>query len=1637
MADYYQVKNQNIFNPPANTSLGNVTNQFDDVYVQNDLILGNTTVTGATINTPKVSTITYPGDDTAADTAGGQTITLTGSGFLAGASVLINGSAVGVVSVVSTTTITFTSPANSTGSYVLYVINTDGGTAIAIPGIQYSGTPTWTTAAGTLGSVYETASFNQSVTATGDAPITYSVASGSIPPGATFNSNGTITGTSQVLSSSTTYTFTVKATDAELQDTNRTFSLTINPDVVTWSSPANGTTYTSFANSAISNVTLSATSAVGSGITYTANALPTGLSLTGANILGTPTVVANSSSLLTATANTTTELANITINWVINVANDIYFEYNTLLIPGASTTFVDDDSTNNFAVTINGDTKPNNNNPYTPGYYSNYFDGGTNRLTTATSSIFNLSGSSITLECWVFMTATPSVLNRLITIGPNSAQSSLYLGIDTNRMVNFSVPFASGGNVTSGANLISLNTWTHLAFVLSGSTGTLYINGTQVGQTTGWNITSTNSNYFYLGYDATGTVDGKYTGYVSNVRLLVGTALYTSAFTPSTTPLTAIANTSLLTCQSNRFIDNSTNAFTITVNGNTSINSFDPFVPNSSYSTYGSGYFDGTGDYLTVPNNAALAFGTGAFTVEIWLYILAYNASTSRIIDWRSNGGSPLNIPVITLSASGTPLFYADVSTGALITGSSAIALNTWAHLAIVKSGSTITMYLNGTSIGSASSSINLGVETLNINDPAAGSTYGQLGYFSDLRIVKGTAVYTTAFTPPTSPLTAIANTSLLTLQNNQSVNNNVFLDNSTNNFFVTRNGNATQGTFSPYGGNWSNYFDGNGDYLSVPDNSALTFGSGDFTISGWLYPTATGQTNNAIILSKVNNIANFAPYSIAIGNGNYNLLFYATSASGSWNLANALSIGTLTPNVWNYFAVCRSGANVYLFLNGQLTTTLTNFGSSVLLSDANSTTTLIGGGNYASSYFTGYISDVRIVKGTAVYTSAFTPPTSPLTPITNTSLLTCADNRLVDDSINNLAITKNGDVSVQRFSPYNPSTLIPTSYSGYFDGTGDYLNTPSNAAFALGTGDFTIECWIYVTAAFGTTGSGRGAIISNRTAASSNTSFVLQHYNGKIYFGTVTTDVWPSGSNTTLSINTWYHVAVTRSSGTVRLFLNGVSDATAVTGDTTNFSDTSATYIGCDGSYGGPLYQYTGYISNVRIVKGTAVYTSNFTPLTSPLTAIANTSLLTCQSPTFIDNSTNNFTITAFGNSQPTQQNPFGYTSALTEGYTVGTIGGSGYFDGTGDYLTVPSSPLFQITGNVTIEAYVYATSINTFQNILSQYLNSTNAFACGYNSTQGWYFNYRNNAAEVTNYRAGASPLNTWTHVAFVKSSTTMTVYINGTALASTITVPDLPQFAALLYVSLWAGASDSPWVGYISDLRMIKGAVYTSNFVPPAQPLTAVQNSSLLLNYTSAGIYDAATMNNMETVGDAKLSTAVSKFGGSSMSFDGTGDYLSVNPNIINNLGTSDFTIEAWVYLTSGSTYQFLIGSSDNASGYMMIGLNVPLSPTSTIAIGRSGINWPVQFGAGTTITSNTWTHIAITRSGTTNRAFINGTQLGSNVTDSTSWTFPSNTMWIGTQSGGTAFNGYMDDFRITKGYARYTANFTPPTSAFPIY
>jgi hypothetical protein len=359
----------------------------------------------------KISAIGYVGNNTATDVAGGETITLTGTGFVSGASVIINGVAAGVVTVVSATRLTFTAPALTAGTYIFYVVNTDGATAISVPGISYSGVPSFYTGAGSVGTVYEASSFNSNVSAVGDSAITYTIASGTLPTGATLNANGVITGSSVLTASPTTYTFGVTASDGQNQDVTRSYTITVNPDVVTWSAPANAATVSLGQNSS-STTTLTAVSAAGSAVTYTANALPTGLSIVGSAVTGTPTVTGNTTTLLTANATSTTRSATITVTWNIAVTSEPYFMYNSLLLSGNGSnnannnTFVDG-STNNFAITRAGNTTQGTFSPYGPNW-SNYFNGGGGAtLVGLTNSSMTAVGTGIcTVELWVNLSST-------------------------------------------------------------------------------------------------------------------------------------------------------------------------------------------------------------------------------------------------------------------------------------------------------------------------------------------------------------------------------------------------------------------------------------------------------------------------------------------------------------------------------------------------------------------------------------------------------------------------------------------------------------------------------------------------------------------------------------------------------------------------------------------------------------------------------------------------------------------------------------------------------------------------------------------------------------------------------------------------------------------------------------------------------------------------------------------------------------------------------------------------------------------------------------------------------------------------------------------------------------------------------
>ena len=1598
-------------------------------------------------SSPKVTAITYPGNDLAADTAGGQTITLTGTSFVSGCSVFIGTTQASVVTVISATSVTFTSPALAAATYTLYLVNPDGGTATIVPGISYSGTPAWTTAAGSLGSAYEYSAISNTVAATGDGSITYSVLSGTLPTGSSLNtSTGVISGTSPVSAGATTYTFVIRATDAQLQDTDRSFSITVNTDVVTWSTPAANSTVT-LGKDAASSTALLATSAAGNAITYTSTTLPAGLTISGATVTGTPTVVATTAVTFTATAADTSRITTAVINWAVTVSGDTYFPYTTLLLSGgtSTSTFIADASTNNFALAIAGDTKPNNFNPYTPGYYSNYFDSTGDYLSTTVN--LAIATEPFTMEAWVNLSALGTertILNNLYW--QNGNNGGWYLTTDSTNRVWLRAStntFNSRPTIILSSSTLAANTWTHVAVVRdSNNLVSMYFNGVSAATSVTYaaSLNQGTGQLFRIGaWTPDGGSQDLWSGYISNARVVVGTAVYTGTFTPSTTPLTAIANTVLLTCQSNRFVDNSTNAYAITKVGDTTVSPATPFVPNTAYAAYGSTYFDGTGDYLVTPSSSAFNFGTGDFQIEAWVYL--FNVTDRRFIYGTGGTGQQNQFWIETDRKVG----YYDGTADRYSTGT--IQLNSWNQVALARSGSTCTFYVNGVASGTFTSSASLGATSQAYIGRRSDALYEVAGYISDLRILKG--VTSAPSGNPTSPLSAITGTSLLTLQTNQPVNNSVFLDSSTNALAVTRGGNTSAGTFSPYGVNWSTYFGGSGNYLTAPTTaqSALNFSTG-CSIEGWSYLT-TFNANYGFIFDTYQGAGSFVGW-----------WFVGHDPSGYWRISpgDALAVvtGTLmTLNVWNHWAITNNGTRTRLFVNGVLIYT-----NLVTPQNVNQyfVVSTYGGGNYNQYTVTGYLSNMRFIKDSSnipasyvtasitVGTTIFTPSTDPLTSVTGTGLLLFDRNRMIDSSSNNFAITVTGSLPVQRFSPFSPSAAYSTSTiggSGYFNGTGDHLTAANNSAFSFGTGNFTIEGWVYKLNA------ANASFIDTRTSAGGvgPWAFYVDASNFPYFYsGTSYT------SSIAITLNAWNHIVATRSGSTLQIFVNGVQGYTGTV--TTNMDRSGTIYIGVINNPAAFSAYWFGYMANMRIVKGTAVYTSAFTPPTAPLTAITNTSLLlNYTNAGIIDNTMINNLETVGDAKILSTQTPYAGSYY------------SNYFDGTGDYLSVASNVAFTFgTGDFTIEGWFYFTNNNGALQTVWAFRSTTVSMGSpclvldgSFNITL--YMTDSVGSWAAPNVTTGlVASLNQWQHIALVRSGNTHTVYKNGVA-GTPYTYSTSHAIGGGLSLMSGSYAGGQEVQGYVSNFRMVKGtAVYTGTFTPSTTPLTATQSSGTNISAITGTATSLLTCQSNRFVDNSVNAIAITKYDNASVQsfnpfqrnsaatlyFDGTGDYLYSPPNTTYAMGSGDFTIEFWYYPVSQNAAwnPNIMGNYNTTWTTNKWAIHAPHSTAAgKYSFWVNNIATQPLLASTSNVTNGAWVHIAITRSASTWRMFINGSI---QATATSSAALDGGTaasmdgLYIGANfysgEGGRYINAYINDLRITKGTARYTSTFTPPTTAF---
>jgi len=382
------------------------------------------------------------------------------------------------------------------------------------------------------------------------------------------------------------------------------------------------------------------------------------------------------------------------------------------------------------------------------------------------------------------------------------------------------------------------------------------------------------------------------------------------------------------------------------------------------------------------------------------------------------------------------------------------------------------------------------------------------------------------------------------------------------------------------YGGSYT--FDGNSDSVHaspIPNNHALFLQNTSFTAECWAR-IASGQTDDRYFML-------LASGSSANSDGSWYLRIYQSKFQGIMVNGNTqyqtTSVNNYVSDKWTHIAYVREGNEQRLYIDGVLEATTTH---SVLPNVNNSSNFFIGSSYNFSNTINAQIQDVRIYDNVAKYTSNFAPAST--------------DPDVLLDSpsgVDNSKLTRITDGAVA------------------FDGSGDYLEIPNSTDFQFGTDDWTIEFFWNGKP----TGSYTSVITTLISSDEAGTWRVGTRFNStnKLYFARGT------GSGFTdrlIDVNVndgrWYHIAFVRSSGVIIPFVDGVDRTSDLTNGNLNDSNSMTTSNPVKIGYNQRDNAYiNGFLSNLRVIKGTALYTANFTPPTRALTNVTNTKLLCCQS--------------------------------------------------------------------------------------------------------------------------------------------------------------------------------------------------------------------------------------------------------------------------------------------------------------------------------------------------------------------------------------------------------------------------------------
>lgn len=1112
------------------------------------------------------------------------------------------------------------------------------------------------------------------------------------------------------------------------------------------------------------------------------------------------------------------------MKWIEELGIDPYFDFNTSLLPmegsDGSVTILDAMQNPVDAVNVTLSTAQ-----FRTGSSSAYFGTTNNGIKQAMPTV--LSNVDVTIECWFkidpsITSTSPSGMNLIDTRpGANGNTPCIYYANNTLAL------HVSGGDVINYPVTLA-NQWYHLAFTRAGNTARLFLNGTLVGSANmPGNMTNTYVAWGYNSLFARTSSERNFKGWMDDCRVTVGVARYTSSFVPTTTsyPIAFdVADTDPYYSKTSFLakFDGANGATDTPAGGivnsvtNTNLTTSTAFaVDISTTPKFGNGSlkFTGNGTRVFLPTDA-MAFGTANFTMEVWVNLPTNGSGFRTIIGARPSNGNDTLGGSWGIAASGNIYWY---TSGYVInTATGTIPNNTWTHLALVRNGTTLTLYMNGTSIGTGA------LGSASYSRPGAiGSNFDGsepfVGSIDEVRITKGIARYTANFTAPTAPYPETSATD----PSYNSVSVLVHADAQPSQYTIVNSGPsagqlqnignlAVDSTLFKFGAG-ALKFSGDGSRAMLP-TGAMNFGTSAFTIEAWVYvPTQTTGTYRSIVSSRPGdtNTSSGGVFGVSPTN---TLYWYSDGFI-------AQSSATVPANSWNHVAVVRNGSAITIYLNG----------ASVATGTSSYNLSLDGamGGNFEGSQaFVGSIDELRITKGVARYTSAFSIPTAAFADnvsddasYANISvLLHCelppgviiSPNVIVDATgINNVKTNGAAALSnaVRRFGP--TSLYVPPNSGGVTSGT-----IPSDA-LVFGTGDFTIEAWIFQLSTVTTPTVARTIVSSCGSNASYANALNFMVYNGVL--GLAVGNSFYPGSSQAIDKDRWVHVAAVRSAGTTTLYADGVAVGTSAT--VLNFTD-RILCVGCNNDGSLP---FGGYIDSVRITKGLARMTNEWRPVALPHPTTAtpvNTKYADNAGATdpFLSNTKFVLGITGASMTPANIVTPLALTnSAVLVGTDVFTRDYALKFYAGGSITSgADSRNQFAFgSSDVTYEVWINPRGVTGTQTVFDSRTSATatdgtTIYLVGENVTVQY--------GSMTPVGVGRIMKGGWTHVALVRSGTSVATYLNGQRTA-TVTIPAGDTNSGINFSIGKAIDGNNQFLGSLSGLRATTAVRYTDTFNPVA--------------------------------------------------------------------------------------------------------------------------------------------------------------------------------------------------------------------------